>query len=730
MNDWSLAMAGGEDDFSFGLLHRRYENGDRWWSAGLSQGIRLGDTFRIGAQSQWNWGGEREGFLSMDFGLSYRPLTWFGLGAVARNTVGDTSETPKNFQTGFVLRPLGDRLYLGADYGVRADSEEIWTGTTTASITAQPLRFLSIRGQIDDEANWGVGFEFQSNGAGLGVFSAGIGDTLTYSVSNGLPGQGVASASAQDKAPLYKLGKGFSYEPIEGFFGDKNLSYLELLQSIRNAAEDPEVLVIALSTEGMSFSFAQLQELRSVLMDAKENGKELAAYLGEWPQLRDYYIASVCDRVALHPGGNLVFTGIGIEQRYFAGTLALAGITPEFSKQGDYKSAVETYTRTGASEKATEQTEALLDDLWTSMVSGIAHARGISEEAVTQAIDQGPMTASQALNGGWVDELAFRTDFKGVVKKLNSHIKEFDEGNAKKAGINSGWDHPDSVAVVTISGPIVRGKSARPSFLGGGNAGAETISAALRSIKKRKKIKAVVLRVDSPGGSASASEDIWKAVKEVQGAGKPVVVSMGGVAASGGYYVAASADAILAEPTTITGSIGAFAGRFTFQKLYKKLGISTEFSGRGRMANMFSSGKAMDPIEWERFDALAQDVYRRFVEKVAEGRDMTTEEVEAIASGRVWSGEDALEHGLVDQLGGFEEAIALAAEKAEMEEGYKVLPVGIDLKDDLKSEIMKNLGVNDPLSNRLSDPLLDLMRYEWLLDEHLFMMLPYQLTVH
>jgi protease-4 len=730
MGDWSLAMVGGQDDFSFGLLHRRFENGDRWWSTGISQGIRLGDTFRMGAQSQWNWGGERKGFLSMDFGLSYRPSTWFGLGAVARNAVGDTSETPKSYQTGLVLRPLGDRLYLGADYGVWADSEALWTGITTASIAVQPIRFVRLRGQIDDESNWGVGIEFQNNGVGLGLFSAGMGDTLTYSMTQGLPGQGVASASDKNEAPLYKLGKGFSYEPTEGFFGEKDLSYLELLQRIRNSAEDPEVLVIALSTEGMAFSFAQLQELRSVLMDAKENGKKLAVYLGEWPQLRDYYIASVCDRVALHPGGNLVFTGIGVEHRYFAGTLALAGITPEFSKQGDYKSAVEVYTRTGASEKATEQTEDLLDDLWTSMVSGIAYGRGLSEEAVAQAIDQGPMTASQALEDGWVDELAFRSDFEGVAKKLNSHIKGFDDAGGKKTGLHSGWEHPDSVAVVTISGPIVRGKSARSGFLGGGNAGAETITAALRSIKKRKNIKAVVLRVDSPGGSASASEDIWKAVKEVQEAGKPVVVSMGGVAASGGYYVAASADAILAEPTTITGSIGAFAGRFTFQKLYKKLGISTEFSGRGRMANMFSSGKAMDPIEWERFDALAQDVYRRFVEKVAEGREMTTEEVEAVASGRVWSGEDALEHGLIDQLGGFEEAIALAAEKAGMEEGYKVLPIGMNLKDDLKAEIIKNLGINDPLSTRLPDPLLELMRYEWLLDEHLFMMLPYQLTVH
>jgi protease-4 len=309
-------------------------------------------------------------------------------------------------------------------------------------------------------------------------------------------------------------------------------------------------------------------------------------------------------------------------------------------------------------------------------------------------------------------------------------MTKFNDSAGSTSKNQSGWERPDSIGVVTISGPIVAGKSSRAGFLGGGNAGAATISAALRSVKKRDDIKAVVLRVDSPGGSATASEDIWKAVTEVQESGKPVVVSMGGVAASGGYYVAASADAILAEPTTITGSIGAFAGRFTFQGLYEKLGITTELSGRGRMANMFSISKPMDPMEWERFDALAQDVYRRFVEKVAEGRGMSVEAVEAVASGRVWSGEDALEKGLIDQLGGFEEAIALAAEKAEMQEDYRTLSISTDLRAELKDEIIRNLGVKSELSDSLPAPVLDMMRYEWLLNEHLFMMLPYQLTVY
>jgi protease-4 len=730
LSDWTVASAFGVGDLSGGLIHRRYSNGDRWWSAGLAQGFRISDSFRFGAQSQWNWGADRDGFFGMDFGLSYRPNSWFGLGAVARNAIGDTSETPKSFNTGLVVRPLGDRLYLGADYRVLASSDSMWTGITTGSIVLQPYRGLRLRGQFDDQKNWGVGIELQGNAGASGIFSSGLGERLTYSLTAGLPGQAIQSGRSSEEVPLYKMGGRYEYEPTEGFFGDKDVSYLELLQRLRNSADDPNVQVIALNTEGMAFSYAQLQEIHGILTDAKTKGKKLVVYVGEWAGLKDYYIASLCDRVAMHPGGNLIFTGIGIERLYFAGTLALAGISPEFSKQGDYKSAVETYTRTGASEKATEQTEALLDDLWTSLVAGIAYARGLSEEAVTEAIDAGPMTASQAIEGGWVDELVFRTDFKSVVKQLQGNMTKFNDSAGSTSKNQSGWERPDSIGVVTISGPIVAGKSSRAGFLGGGNAGAATISAALRSVKKRDDIKAVVLRVDSPGGSATASEDIWKAVTEVQESGKPVVVSMGGVAASGGYYVAASADAILAEPTTITGSIGAFAGRFTFQGLYEKLGITTELSGRGRMANMFSISKPMDPMEWERFDALAQDVYRRFVEKVAEGRGMSVEAVEAVASGRVWSGEDALEQGLVDQLGGFEEAIALAAEKAEIQEGYRTISISTDLREELKDEIIRNLGVKSELSDSLPAPVLDMMRYEWLLNEHLFMMLPYQLTVY
>ena len=361
---------------------------------------------------------------------------------------------------------------------------------------------------------------------------------------------------------------------------------------------------------------------------------------------------------------------------------------------------------------------------WTSLVAGIAHARGVSEEDVITAIDAGPMTAEAAKAQGWVDELTYKTTFK------REHIGDADSGAGAIRQNQSGWADNEEIAVVYITGPIMSGRSSRGGLLGGSSTGADTIVGLLKRARDNDQIKAVVLRVDSLGGSASASEDIWNAVKEVQAKGKPVVVSMGGVAASGGYYVSASADAILAEPTTITGSIGAFAGRFSFGELYERLGVSTELSGRGRMANMFASSKPMDPVEWASFDALANDVYQRFLQTVADGREMSVEEVEAVASGRVWSGEDALEQGLVDQLGGFEEALSLAAEKAGLEGSPNIRTLGADLREDIREELLRSLRVTDPLVESLPEGLVEMMRYEGLMDEHVFLMMPYHLEVH
>ena len=723
LTDMDLAWSMGSENTSLGFLHRRTELGDRYWAVSQGVGIPLSERFHLGTSLQWNWGNERDGWATMDFGFAYRPSSWLGIAATARNAVGNQSETPASYSAGLVLRPIGSHLLLGADYTVGADAENLLEGTAQASVALRATRGLMLRGHVDDDMNWGAGVEMHFNGAGFRVFSQGLGDSLTYGALVSQPDQGAAMPGGM-KTPYFALGESYSYEPVAGLFSDAGNAYLDLLRRLRNTASDDSVDTILFTTQGLSMSYAQLQEIRAILLDAKESGKKLVFYLGEWTTLQEYYLASLGNHIAMHPGANLVFTGIGMERMYFAGSLDLMGVEPQFSQQGDYKSAVEMYTRTGASPNATEQTEALLDDLWTSLVAGIAHARGISEEEVIATIDAGPMTAATAKETGWIDALTYKSDFRR--EQLDGDDPNTNAGEVVQN--QSGWGDNQEIGVIYVSGPIMGGKSSRG--LGGSNAGADTLVALLKKAQEDDQVKALVLRVDSPGGSASASEDIWNAVKKVQAAGKPVVVSMGGVAASGGYYVSASADAILAEPTTITGSIGAFAGRFSFGELYERIGISTELSGRGRMANMFASSKPMDPVEWANFDALANDVYDRFIATVAEGRDMSIEEVEAVASGRVWSGEDALEHGLIDQLGGFEEALALAAEKAGLESVPNIRTFGSNLKEDIREELLRGLRGPNPLIESLPPALIEMMRYEALLNEHVFMMMPYQLVVH
>ncbi|MEC7239599.1 MAG: signal peptide peptidase SppA [Myxococcota bacterium] len=724
-SDSNYVMTAGSGGSSFGAIHRRTAAGDRYWAISQAGGFALGDRLRMGSFLQWNWGGEREGWATMDFGVSYRPTSWLGFGAVARNAVGDRTETPATYETGLVLRPAGDLLLLGADYTLPAAGSAISEGVGVASLAIQAPSGLTLRGQVDTDLGWGAGLEVHFGGAGFSAFSEGVGEQLTYGFLTSQPNQG-AQISAGSDVPYFNLGKSYAYEPTAGLFSEAGGSYLDLLRRLRKVADDDQAETIILTTSGLSMSYAQLQELRSILMDARDAGKKLVFYLGDWASLKEYYLASTGTHIAIHPGASLMFTGIGMERMYFAGTLDLVGVEPQFSQQGDYKSAVEQYTRTGASDYASEQDEALLDDLWTSLVAGIAHARGISEEEVVAAIDAGPMTADTAKAQGWVDELTYKTQFK------RQHIGDSDaDSEAGAIAQNqSGWADNEEVAVIYITGPIMSGRSARGGILGGSSTGSDTIVSLLKKARDNDQIKALVLRVDSPGGSASASEDIWNAVKEVQAAGKPVVVSMGGVAASGGYYVSASADAILAEPTTITGSIGAFAGRFSFGELYERIGISTELSGRGRMANMFASSKPMDPVEWANFDALANDVYQRFLQTVAEGRDMSVEDVEAVASGRVWSGEDAVEQGLVDQLGGFEEALDLAAEKAGLEDRPNIRTLGADLREDLREELLRSLEAPNPLIDALPTGLVEMMRYEGLVNENVFLMMPYHLSVH
>jgi protease-4 len=313
----------------------------------------------------------------------------------------------------------------------------------------------------------------------------------------------------------------------------------------------------------------------------------------------------------------------------------------------------------------------LLDDLYNAMIDSLVASRDEEREQIVTLIDGGPYTGAAAVEAGLVDGLLYADQVADEIASLFEREVEADDEYRLTRDV-SGWATARQIAVVYIDGPIVTGRSASPGLFGGGNTGSATVVEALREAMEDSSVKAVVIRVDSPGGSSYASDEIWRAVERLKEEDKPVIVSMGGVAASGGYYVSAGATVIYAEPTTITGSIGVYGGTFSLGQLYEKIGVTHEIHSRGRMSAMYSSSRPMDAMEFDAMDRLVESVYQQFKDKVAQGRGMEMEQVESVARGRVWTGMRAHELGLVDELGGLQDAIARARSEAGISENAEV----------------------------------------------------------
>jgi protease-4 len=336
---------------------------------------------------------------------------------------------------------------------------------------------------------------------------------------------------------------------------------------------------------------------------------------------------------------------------------------------------VEQYTASEPSAPSLEQTGAYLDDFYEALVTAIATGRKKAPEAVTALIDAGPYTAAEALDKGLVDALVYPDEIEDKIEQ-DDFIEFIDLEDLPEA--HSAWESPKKIAVLYVEGAINSGPSGGGGLLSGKSTGSATLVDQLEDAKDDDQVKAVVIRVDSPGGSSFASDEIHRAIARVKEEGKPVVVSMGGYAASGGYYVSANADAIWAEPTTITGSIGVFGGKFALGDAMSRFGVSTTQLWRGRNATIDSSTTPWDDVQRARMQALVDATYAEFKAKVAEGRNLTPEQVEEIARGHVWTGKRAAEIGLVDHLGGLDDAIRDARNRAGLGEGRQVQLVSYD----------------------------------------------------
>ncbi|MDE0054521.1 MAG: signal peptide peptidase SppA [Gammaproteobacteria bacterium] len=452
----------------------------------------------------------------------------------------------------------------------------------------------------------------------------------------------------------------------------------DIIDAIRKAASDERVALLTLELSDLDFaSAAQLEAIGEAIEEFREAGKTVIATSDYFTQAR-YYLASFADEVYMHPYGELMLPGFGAYSDYYAGMLEKLKVNVHVYRVGEYKSAVEPYTRSDMSEDARKANRELVDDLWRSYVARVAENRRLDPQALQYYADQYDVllrgvdgdAARIALESGMVDELLTRDAFRDRLKDRLGSDKELrtDVARYLSAARPRLPAVGPKVAVIVADGVILPGDQPR------GVVGSESTTRLIRRAREDDNVKALVLRVDSPGGSAFASEVIRQELELVQAVGKPVVVSMGGVAASGGYWISATADEIWASPLTITGSIGVFAILPTFEDSLSTIGITRDGVGTTSLSG------ALDPVSGvsERMGNVLQSAvehtYSRFVNLVARGRDMAPAEVEAIAQGHVWSGRKALDLGLVDELGHLEQAIEAAAERAGIEK-YRVVTI-------------------------------------------------------
>src|SRR6266699_4409912 len=466
-------------------------------------------------------------------------------------------------------------------------------------------------------------------------------------------------------------------DPLSAFMSRRKTRMQDVIDGLRRARQDDRVRALVVKVGGGRIGLARMQEIRAAVAAFRESGKLTVAWsetFGEFTHGNvPYYLATAFDRIYLQPSGSVGLTGVAVEQLFLHDALAKAGVAFQSAKRYEYKSAADNLTERGFTGPTREAAERLAESIAEQIVAAIAERRGKTAEQARALLDRGPFLAEDALAEGLVDALAYRDEVYADVRKkagpdaILQYVVRYQRSHtltqrAKKL------PNPRErfVAVIYASGPIKQGRSGR-SPLGGSSMGSDTVAAALRSATSDDRVRAVLLRVNSPGGSAVASDTIWREVVRTRAAGKPVVVSMADVAASGGYYISMAADVIVAQPGTLTGSIGVIAGKPVLSEMLGKAGVTTDSIVLGDHAAMFSTSRPFSSEEWQVVDAWLDHIYADFTGKVAAGRGLSAEGVHELARGRVWTGADAHDRHLVDELGGVEEAARSEEHTSELQ---------------------------------------------------------------
>ncbi|HET8741613.1 MAG TPA: signal peptide peptidase SppA [Gaiella sp.] len=458
-------------------------------------------------------------------------------------------------------------------------------------------------------------------------------------------------------------------------FGVRHVPVLHaLVAALGRAADDRHAAGLVAHVGQRPISLAHSSELRDAVLRFRASGKPTVAWTETFGELSagnvGYHLATAFEEIWLQPSGNVGLTGIAARAVFLRDALDRLGVDPQLSQRYEYKTAADTFLRSTMTDAGREMARRLAESATETIVSDVAAARGLDPESLRAIVERAPLTAPEALDAALVDRLGYRDEVLSALQRRVGdarllYLDRYGRGRERRAALThavTGRRRP-AVAVVRASGPIHLGRAGASPWPGS-SVGSDTLGATLRAAGRDQSVKAVVLRVDSGGGSYVASDAIRREVLALRDTGRPVVASMGTVAASGGYYVAMPSDAIVASPGTLTGSIGVLAGKQVVRDALARVGVRVDSEAVGAHAEMFSTQRPFTDEEWARLEEWLDRVYEDFTEKAASDRGMDVEALRSVARGRVWTGADALAHGLVDRLGGLEDAVGLACERA------------------------------------------------------------------
>ncbi len=449
--------------------------------------------------------------------------------------------------------------------------------------------------------------------------------------------------------------------------GNRMQTVRSVIDNLRKAKVDSRVRAVLLKPVGFNSPFwAKVQEIRDAVIEFRKSGKPVYAYLENGGD-REYYLASAADKIFLMPSAPLDLTGIATYELFLRGTLDKIGAYPDLHHIGDYKTAVNTFTQKTFTAAHKEMDESLNRDLYDQIVRGIADGRKKDDAEIRQRFDEGPFLPEDALHAGLVDDVAYEDQVEDKLKSGEKRDRLEADDYARVSLTSLGLNRGPRIAVVYAAGTIVSGRSGFDP-VNGPVVGSDTLIEHIRQARRDHSVRAIVLRVDSPGGSAAASDAVWRELMMTRSEkpDRPLVVSMGELAASGGYYIAMPAQVIVAQPSTLTGSIGIFGGKIVTGGVYGKLGAHIESTSVGKNAEINSPVRPYNASELKKLQEQLQAFYDQFVEKVADSRHTTPEKIDAIAQGRVWTGRQGKQNQLVDELGGLDRAVAIAKQRAKI----------------------------------------------------------------